>query len=43
MTPDFNIVVTGEKVISICPDLPPIVLLLEEETVNLFGVLIDEN
>jgi hypothetical protein len=33
MTPDFCIVVNGEKVISICPDLPPIVLL-EEVTVN---------
>jgi hypothetical protein len=34
--------VTGEKLMSICPDLPPIVLL-GEDTVNLFGVVIDEN
>ena len=42
MNPDWSIVVAGEKLMSICPDLPPIVLL-DEVTVNLSAVVTDEN
>ena len=43
MTPDFNMVVDGENSISICPDLPPIILL-EDHTVKELGLVIkDEN
>lgn len=35
-------VVTGENSMSMEPDLPPMILL-EEDTVNLFRVVTDEN
>lgn len=46
MTPDLNIFVAGENSISICPDLPPIILLSDNtfsELSELGLVVIDEN